>query len=98
MVARHIYRATSGLVLLGFVAAAVGIQATPVAASSVCATTYYYSGETETFIVPDGVTSMTVTLEGRPGRSRRRRRLWISRRPGGYQGVVTGVISVTPAT
>ena len=88
-------RITSGLVLLGFVAAAVGIQADPVAASSVISNTYEYTGETDTFTVPDGVTSMTVTLKGGQGGLGGRDSQG-SPIPGGYQGVVTGVIAVTP--
>jgi len=88
-------RATSALVLIAFVAAAVGIQANPVAASSVITTTYGYTGGTETFTVPDGVTSMTVTLKGGQGGLGGGDSQG-SPMPGGYQGVVTGVVSVTP--
>ncbi|MDQ1425594.1 MAG: hypothetical protein QOD72_3092, partial [Acidimicrobiaceae bacterium] len=88
-------RITSALVLLGFVAAAVGVQADPVAASSVISTTYNYTGATDTFTVPDGVTSMTVTLKGGQGGLGGRDSQGAPI-PGGYQGVVTGVVTVTP--
>ena len=76
--------------LVAFVAAAVGIEATPVSASSVITTTYDYTGETETFTVPDGVTSMSVTLKGGQGGLGGGDSQGAPL-PGGYQGVVTGV-------
>ena len=82
-------RVMSGLVLLGFVAAAVGVQADPVAASSVITTTYSYTGATQTFTVPPGVTSITVTLKGGQG-GRGGGDSQGAPMTGGYQGVVTG--------
>ena len=80
---------------MGFVAGAVAIQAAPVAASTVVSTTYSYTGTTTTFTVPGGVTSMTVTLKGAQGGLGGGDSQG-SPIPGGYQGVVTGVIAVTP--
>jgi hypothetical protein len=62
---------------------------------SIVTQTYGYTGETTTFTVPDGITQLTLTLAGGEGG----RGGTDSAGPspeGGYQGVVTGTISVTP--
>ena len=88
-------RITAGLVLLGFAATGVVVQAAPAAASTVVTTVYSYTGATETFTVPAGVSSITVTLKGGQG-GRGGYDSQGAPIPGGYQGVVTGVIAVTP--
>jgi hypothetical protein len=88
-------RITSGLVLLGLTVGGVAMQVARVAASAVVTTTYSYTGSTETFTVPAGVTSMTVTIKGGQGGIGGGDSQG-SPTPGGYQGVVTGVIAVSP--
>ena len=88
-------RITAGLVLLGFAASGVVVQPAPVAASTLVTTTYTYSGAIDTFTVPPGVSSITVTLKGGQG-GRGGHDSHGAPIPGGYQGVVTGVIEVTP--
>src|SRR5258706_5049019 len=88
-------RITSGLVLLGLTFGGVAMQVAPVAASAVVTTTYSYTGSTETFTVPAGVTSMTVTIKGGQGGVGGGDSEG-SPIPGGYQGVVTGVVAVNP--
>ena len=77
--------ATGGLVLTA---------ASPVAAASTVTQTYNYTGSTQTFTVPAGVTSITVTLKGGQGGAGGTD--YGVRNFGGYQGVVTGTIDVTP--
>jgi titin len=57
--------------------------------------TYSYTGSVETFTVPDNVTSLSVTVTGAEGAEGGRDSAGTAP-PGGYQGVVTGTISVTP--
>ena len=73
----------------------VVVQPAPVAASTLVTTTYEYTGTTDTFTVPDGVSAITVTLKGGQG-GRGGYDSQGAPIPGGYQGVVTGVIAVTP--
>ncbi len=57
--------------------------------------TYSYTGSVETFTVPDNVTSLSVTLTGAEGAQGGRDASGTAP-PGGYRGIVTGTISVTP--
>ncbi len=78
------------------VAGVIAIPASPpVEAASEISNTYNYTGSTQTFTVPDGVTSIEVTLQGGQG-GRGGGDSQGSPTPGGYQGVVTGTIAVTP--
>ncbi|MEA3184322.1 MAG: hypothetical protein QOJ74_799, partial [Ilumatobacteraceae bacterium] len=88
-------RITSAFVLLGLLVGGVAMQVAPVAASAVVTTTYSYTGSTQTFTVPAGVTSMTVTIKGGQGGVGGGDSQGVPT-PGGYQGVVTGVIAVNP--
>ena len=56
-------RITAGLVLLGFAATGVVVQPAPVEASTLVTRTYSYTGSTDTFTVPEGVSSMTAGTE-----------------------------------
>lgn len=82
-----------------FVLAAAGVITLPTAATvdaaSTITNTFGYTGSTQTFTVPDGVTSIEVTLQGAQG-GRGGGDSQGSPTPGGYQGVVTGTIVVTP--
>ena len=82
-----------------FVLAVAGVitlpAASPAEAASEITNTYGYTGSTQTFTVPDGVTSIEVTLQGGQG-GRGGGDSQGSPTPGGYQGVVTGTIAVTP--
>ena len=57
--------------------------------------TYSYTGSTETLTVPANVYELNVTVTGAEG-GRGGRDASGTAPPGGYQGVVTGTISVTP--
>lgn len=64
-------------------------------AATTVTTTYGYTGTNQTFTVPDGVSSLTITLKGGQGGLGGGDSQG-SPTPGGYQGVVTGTIAVTP--
>ncbi len=81
-----------------FVLAVAGVITLPsptVDAASEISNTFNYTGSTQIFTVPDGVTSIEVTLQGAQG-GRGGGDSQGSPTPGGYQGVVTGTIAVTP--
>ncbi|MDW3216510.1 MAG: fibronectin type III domain-containing protein [Ilumatobacteraceae bacterium] len=82
-----------------FMLAVAGVITLPTAATvdaaSTITNTFGYTGSTQTFTVPDGVTSIEVTLQGAQG-GRGGGDSQGSPTPGGYQGVVTGTIAVTP--
>lgn len=82
-----------------FVLAVAGVITLPTAptvdAASTISRTFGYTGSTQTFTVPDGVTSIEVTLQGGQG-GRGGGDSQGSPTPGGYQGVVTGTVTVTP--
>jgi hypothetical protein len=83
------------LVAVAIVAIAGVVPAWADPGPSIVTQTYGYTGETTTFTVPDGITQLTLTLAGGEGG----RGGTDSSGPspeGGYQGVVTGTISVTP--
>lgn len=65
-----------------------------VQAASTVTQTFSYTGSTQTFTVPAGVTSLTVTMKG--GQGGRGGTDYGTPNSGGYQGVVTGTIAVTP--
>ncbi|MEI2699020.1 MAG: hypothetical protein V9E94_11985 [Microthrixaceae bacterium] len=64
-------------------------------AANTVSQTFSYTGSTQTFTVPDGVSALTVTLTGGQG-GRGGGDSQGSPTPGGYRGVVTGTIDVTP--
>ena len=64
-------------------------------AANTVSQTFIYTGSTQTFTVPDGVSALTVTLTGGQG-GRGGGDSQGSPTPGGYRGVVTGTIDVTP--
>ena len=64
-------------------------------ASTTVTTTYSYTGSTQTFTVPDGVSTLSVTLLGGQGGLGGGDSQG-SPIPGGYQGLVTGTVDVTP--
>lgn len=76
------------------IAATITAGASPVAATTTVTETFGYTGTTQTFTVPSGVTSITVTLQG--GQGGRGGVDFPTPNFGGYQGVVTGTIEVTP--
>src|SRR4051812_10085655 len=86
---------TTSLLVLAMAAGGVAIEAAPVAASSTITNTYSYTGGTQPFTVPAGVTSIIVTITGGQGGLGGGDSQG-SPIPGGYQGVVTGTIAVTP--
>ena len=97
----HLLRLPSlrGLVSAALVSAITlgGVIATggaAVQAASTITTTFSYTGSTQTWIVPAGVTSITVTLKG--GQGGRGGPDYPTQNADGYQGVVTGTIAVTP--
>lgn len=99
-VLRHFRTAERPFILLtlAFVLAAAGLVTVPpqtAEAVSQISTTYNYTGATQTFTVPAGVTSIEVTLKGGQG-GRGGHDSQGTPTPGGYQGVVTGTIAVTP--
>jgi titin len=91
-VSRRVAHATAAvLVVLSTLTPLVGLAS----ASTTLSQTFNYTGSTQTFTVPDGVTSLTVTLTGGQG-GRGGGDSQGSPTPGGYRGVVTGTIDVTP--
>ncbi|HZV25778.1 MAG TPA: fibronectin type III domain-containing protein, partial [Acidothermaceae bacterium] len=83
---------------VALVVAAAGVVALPVAASAAPSTVtanYGYTGSTSTFTVPAGITAITVTLAGGEGGQGGADAAGPSP-AGGYQGVVTGTMTVTP--
>ena len=88
-------RLAAALVTLCIVAGGLAIPAEPAAASTNVTITYSYTGSTQTFTVPAGVTSIVVTIKGGQGGLGGGDSQG-SPIPGGYQGVVTGTIAVTP--
>ncbi len=73
----------------------VSLSTPAIAAPATVTQTYNYTGATDTFTVPAGVTQLTVQLQGGEGGQGGNDSVGGSP-PGGYQGVVTGTISVTP--
>lgn len=88
---RVAHAAAAVLVVLSTLTPLVGLAS----ASTTLSQTFNYTGSTQTFTVPDGVTSLTVTLTGGQG-GRGGGDSQGSPTPGGYRGVVTGTIDVTP--
>jgi len=68
---------------------------TTVTSGTTLTNTYSYTGATETFTVPANVTRLTLTVTGAEG-GRGGRDSSGTAPAGGYQGVVTGTISVVP--
>lgn len=92
---RRIRALVSGLTALALMLAGVALAPVASAAPTTETTTFGYTGTTSTFTVPANVTQLTVTIAGAEGG--RGGRDWPSDAwPGGYRGVVTGTISVTP--
>ncbi len=85
------HAAAALLVVLSMLTPLAGIAS----AESTISQTFTYTGSTETFTVPDGVSTLTVTLNGGQG-GRGGGDSQGSPTPGGYRGVVTGTIDVTP--
>ncbi len=77
------------------VAGVITLAPRTVDAASEITNTYNYTGSTQTFTVPEGVTSIEVTLTGGQGGLGGGDSQG-SPTPGGYQGVVTGTMAVTP--
>ena len=73
----------------------VALEAMPATAASMVTNTYTYTGVTETFVVPSGVTTITVGVTGGQGGIGGGDSQGLPT-PGGYQGVVTGVMAVQP--
>jgi hypothetical protein len=73
----------------------VGIPQAAIAGPSVVSQTFGYTGSTGTFTVPAGITALTVTITGGEGGNG-----GADATPapptGGYRGVVTGTVAVTP--
>ena len=84
--------------LLAIVVITAGVVAMPAApaaaAPSAVTQNFTYTGSTQTFTVPAGVTQLGVTLIG--GEGGRGGRDGVFGEPGGYKGQVTGTIAVTP--
>jgi len=68
---------------------------TTVTSGTTVTDTYTYSGATETLTVPANVTQITMTVTGAEGGQGGRDASGTAP-PGGYQGVITGTIAVTP--
>ena len=68
---------------------------TTVTSGTTVTDTYNYTGSTETLTVPANVTQITMTVTGAEGGQGGRDASGTAP-PGGYQGVVTGTITVTP--
>src|SRR5580692_10820879 len=89
--------------LLAIFLAALTLYALPVSAGAVTTVTtgttvtdtYSYTGSTETLTVPANVYQLTLSVTGAEGGQGGRDSAGTAP-PGGYQGVVTGTISVTP--
>lgn len=77
------------------VAASLALATATPAAAATITETFSYLGTTETFTVPAGVTSINVRLVGGQG-GRGGGDSQGSPTPGGYRGVVSGTIAVTP--
>src|SRR5881392_498865 len=79
--------------------ALVGATLTPVAAQatapSIVTVPFGYTGSTTTWTVPAGVTSINLTVIGAQG-GQGGRDSTPSPNPGGYQGIVSGTLTVTP--
>ena len=78
-------------------AAVVGAAKATAAGPSVVSQTFNYTGSTSTFTVPAGITSLTVTVQGAEGGRGGPDSAGLPP-AGGYQGVVTGTITVTPGS
>ncbi len=82
-------------VLAIVVALTVALPQAALAGPTTTTTTYNYTGSTATFTVPAGITALTLTVVGGEGGNG-----GADATPapptGGYRGVVTGAISVTP--
>jgi hypothetical protein len=80
--------------LIAAVGMVVALPTAAVAGPVTTSTTFTYTGSTSTFTVPTGVTSLTVTVVGGEGGNG-----GADSTPapptGGYQGVVTGTLSVS---
>ena len=84
----------AALLLLLALPSAAGAVST-VTSGTIVTDTYSYTGSTETITVPANVTQLTLTVTGAEGGQGGRDSSGTAP-PGGYQGVVTGTISVTP--
>src|SRR5665213_302224 len=82
------------LIFLGALPSVAGAVSTVTSGTSVT-DTYSYTGSTETITVPANVTELTLTVTGAEGGEGGRDASGTAP-PGGYQGAVTGTISVTP--
>jgi len=83
-----------GAVLLLVIGILVPLAGSASAAGTI-SQTFSYTGSTQAFTVPDGVSALTITLTGAQG-GRGGGDSQGSPTPGGYRGVVTGTIDVTP--
>src|SRR5688572_24958305 len=93
---RHpVRRAWGAVAALVVVASTIALVSDPARAATIVTTTYSYTGASQTFTVPAGVTSLTVTLTGGQGGLGGGDSQG-SPTPGGYRGVVTGTLAVTP--
>ncbi|MBN9606390.1 MAG: fibronectin type III domain-containing protein [Actinomycetales bacterium] len=81
--------------LVTMVALLVAVPAFTSAAPTVVRQTFGYTGSTATFTVPDGVSALTITVVGAEG-GNGGADATPAPPPGGYRGVVTGTITVTP--
>ncbi len=90
-------RVTAILVASVLVLVAVIVGPTKAVASgpSTVTNTFSYTGSTTTFTVPAGITSLNLTVVGAEGGLGGRDSAGFPP-PGGYQGVVSGTIAVTP--
>jgi titin len=84
----------AALIVFGAFPLVAGAVTTVTSGTSVT-DTYSYTGSTETLTVPANVTQLTLTVTGAEGGQGGRDASGTAP-PGGYQGVVTGTISVTP--
>ncbi|HTC70543.1 MAG TPA: hypothetical protein VK662_13310, partial [Acidothermaceae bacterium] len=73
----------------------IAMPGTAVADPQPVVTTYGYTGSTDTFTVPAGITQLTVSLAGGEGGQGGTDSSGPSA-VGGYQGVVSGTITVSP--
>jgi titin len=82
------------LLMLGALPTAAG-AVTTVTSGTTVTDTYAYTGNTETLTVPTNVTQLTLTVTGAEGAQGGRDSAGTAP-PGGYQGVVSGTLAVTP--
>ncbi|MEO8697667.1 MAG: fibronectin type III domain-containing protein, partial [Acidimicrobiales bacterium] len=88
-------RVGSGVVALLLAVSTLALAPAPADAATIVSETFSYTGTVQTFTVPAGVAAITVTMAGGQG-GRGGGDSQGSPTPGGYRGLVTGVIAVTP--